>query len=61
MEFGCICRSDLYRMIQDERSLFLEVAVSVIVRKELIRTRDYSESLPKYSCSNLQTQKHCEW
>ena len=51
----------MYREIQEERSVFWEVIVRVVVRKSSHEHVYNSEWLPKNSCLNLQIQKHCEW
>jgi hypothetical protein len=47
-----------YRVIQEERSVFWAVTVSVIVRKKKAVYEHASECewLPRQSCSNLQTE-----
>ena len=47
-------RSSLYRVIQEERAIFLKVIVLAIVRKSLYEHLSNSERLPRESCSNVQ-------
>jgi hypothetical protein len=52
----------IYMMILEERLIFWEVKVSVIVRrKSSYEHVSNSEWLPRYGCLNLQIQKHCKW
>jgi hypothetical protein len=54
--------TSLYRVIEEEMSIFWEVTVSVIGRKKSSYEHVCnSEWLPRHSCLNLQIQKHCEW
>jgi hypothetical protein len=51
------CVPQLYRVIQEERSIFLEVMMSVIVRKKIhmnmcIIPNDYRDTATKISSSN---------
>ena len=50
-------------MIQEVRSLFLEVIVLVILKKKKVHMNMClnSEWLPRHSCSDLQIHKQCEW
>ena len=50
-----------YRVIQEERSVFWEVIVRVVVRISAHELVYNSEWLPKKSCLNLKIQKRCEW
>ena len=51
-----------YRVIQEEKSIFCEMIVSVIMRKKVhIMSPSNSEWLARQNFLNLQIQKHCEW
>jgi hypothetical protein len=50
-----------YRVIQEERSIFSEVIVSVIVKRSSYEQLCNPEWLPRQSCINLQMKKHCVW
>ena len=50
-----------YRVIQEERSIFLEVIVSVIVRQNSSCEHvSNSERLTRQNCLNPQIQEHCK-
>jgi hypothetical protein len=52
----------LYRVIHEERSVFLEVIVSVIVReKKSCEHVSNSDWLPRCRFSSLGIQKQCAW
>jgi hypothetical protein len=48
--------TSVYKVIQEERSVFLEVIASVIVKKNVHKYVSNSEKLPKYSCLSLEIQ-----
>ena len=52
--------STMYRMTQQEISIFCQVIVSIIVRKKFHEHVSNSEWLPRHSCLSLQTQKQRE-
>jgi hypothetical protein len=50
----------VYRVIQEERSIFWEVTVRVIVTKSSYEYESNYDWLPRQNCLNLQIQKYCE-
>jgi hypothetical protein len=50
----------IYRVIQEGKSIFWEVMISVIVREKLYEYVSDSELLPRYICLNVQIRKRCE-